>query len=396
MEAFIIDWLSLVVRWLHLITGIAWIGASFYFVWLDNSLEPPPTWKQEKGVKGDLWAFHGGGIYEVAKYQLAPPVMPQHLHWFKWEAYSTWITGMCMLAVVYYLQADTYLVGSDSWASNAPTAIGTSIAYLLTGFILYELALNAGLAQRGKVFLLFMVALLAFAAWFATFAFSGRGAFIHLGALMGTIMVANVYFGIIPAQKGFIKSIEAGETPDASPMEFAKLRSVHNNYLTLPVIFCMISNHYPMLYGHRYSWLILLAIVAISAYGRHFFNLRHRNIIKPSILIFAALAFLSLVTLLAWDRHLETQKLSSRQVDNQQAMQVVEERCAVCHSAQPSFPGIVAPPLGMVMTAPEEIAPFAEKMSVAINTNYMPLANVTSMTEEERQLLLSWLNQMQQ
>lgn len=395
MEAFIIDWLSLVVRWLHVITGIAWIGASFYFVWLDNSLEPPPNWKQEKGIKGDLWAFHGGGIYEVAKYQLAPSTMPQHLHWFKWEAYSTWITGMCLMAVVYYLQADTYLVGVDSWANNAPLAIACSVIFLFMGFMLYELALTSGLAHRTKIFLPVLVAFIALFSWLAVTAFSGRGAFIHMGAVMGTIMVTNVYFGIIPAQKNFIKSIEAGETPDSEPMEFAKLRSVHNNYFTLPVLFCMISNHYPMLYGHRYSWLILLAVIAITAYARHFFNLRHRNIFKPSILVIAALAFLVLVSLLAWDRQQESLRLDSLTVSEDQAMLVVQQHCTVCHSAQPSFPGILAPPLGMVMNSPSDIAPFSDKMLVAVTSKYMPLANVTGMSEEERQILLGWLNSLQ-
>ena len=277
-----LDWLSLFVRWFHVIAGIAWIGASFYFIWLDNSLETPPDWKKQKGIKGDLWAVHGGGFYEVGKYAYGPEVMPKTLHWFKWEAYSTWLSGFALLIIVYYFAASAYLIDPSVMALSEGEAIARGLGLLAGGVLLYELACRSPLANYPKVFAIALTALLVVASYLATHWFSGRGAYIHVGALIGSIMVANVWLNIMPAQRKMVDAVAAKQAVDPAWGAGAKLRSVHNNYLTLPILFIMISNHYPMTYQHPQNWLVLVAIMALSAWIRHFFNLRHVGKFSPA------------------------------------------------------------------------------------------------------------------
>jgi uncharacterized membrane protein len=389
MEAYLTDWFSLIVRWLHLITGIAWIGASFHFVWLDNSLQDPPDWKKEKGIKGDIWSIHGGGIYEFNKYSLAPPAWPTTLHWSKWEAYTTWITGTLLIVAVYYIQAQSYLIGPDNWIDDPTTAIFASVGFVGLGLGFYELAVRSPLKHNSSVFSVIVVIYLGLLCWLATRLFSDRAAYLHIGAVMGTIMAGNVFLGIIPAQKSFVKAVEAGNEPDADLAAFAKLRSTHNNYFTLPVLFCMISNHYPFLYGHEYNWIILVYVMGVMAYARHFFNLKHQGIINFWILVRAIIAFLFLASYLGYER-LSRAPLD-QVVSDGEVKAVVEMHCSVCHSINPTFPGFTASPAGIVMDNMDEITASASRMKVAIETNYMPLGNVTNMSDGERVILLSWL-----
>ncbi|MGB5490576.1 MAG: urate hydroxylase PuuD, partial [Woeseiaceae bacterium] len=254
MEAYIADWLNLLLRWLHLITGVAWIGASFYFVWLDNHLEAPKDSRDdEKGVGGELWSVHGGGFYHAQKYRVAPAQLPERLHWFKWEAYSTWLSGMALLALVYWYGAEIYLIDPSIAELSSVWAVAIAITYIVGGWVVYDLLCKSPLARDDRVFGAVLLLLVALLAWSLCQLFSGRGAYIHFGAVLGTIMVANVAMVIIPGQRKMVEAAGRGEAPDPAPGIKAKQRSVHNTYFTLPVLFVMISNHYAMTYGHDYN-----------------------------------------------------------------------------------------------------------------------------------------------
>lgn len=396
MEAYLVDWFSVIVRWLHLITGIAWIGASLHFIWLDNSLEEPDEDKKAQGVKGELWSIHGGGIYNFSKYTLAPPTWPSLLHWSKWEAYTTWITGTLLMIAVYYFQAQSYLVGVDKWITDPGTAVLASIGFLVSGLLVYEAMVRSPLRHQALVFVVLLAAFVAAQCWIASRLFSDRAAFLHLGALMGTIMAGNVFLGIIPTQKKFVAAVQAGEEPDAAGAAFAKQRSTHNNYFTLPVLFCMISNHYPFLYGHDYNWVILIAIIAITAYARHFFNLRHRGEVRYGILARAFVAFLVLAGWLGYERIRQLEQaeaMREAEIADESALALLATHCTVCHSSQPTQPGFVAPPAGILMDDPDVFLRSADQILTAIQTNYMPLGNLTGMTGEERSTLVAWLEQ---
>ena len=391
MEAYFVDWFSVIVRWLHFITGIAWIGASLHFAWLDNSLEEPDEDKKAQGIKGDLWAIHGGGIYNFNKYALAPPTWPSVLHWSKWEAYTTWITGTLLMVAVYYLQAQSYLVGSDKWIADPNVAIAASVGYLLSGMLVYEALVRSPLRHQAMLFAGLLAVFIGLQCWLATKLFSDRAAFLHVGALMGTIMAGNVFLGIIPAQKKFVAAVHAGQGPDPAPAAFAKQRSMHNNYFTLPVLFCMISNHYPFLYGHSYNWVILIAIIAITAYARHFFNQRNRGIVDYSILVKAFVAFILLSGALGIERYEQQRTSVAKDVAGGAAFALIDTHCAVCHSQTPTQPGFVVPPAGILMDDRDVILQSAAQMLTAVQTDYMPLGNLTGMTDDERAELVSWL-----
>ncbi len=391
METYLLEWANLFFRWFHVITGIAWIGASFYFVWLDNNLETPPKWKQDKGIGGDLWAIHGGGFYEVAKYKLGPEAMPKHLHWFKWEAYTTWLTGIVLLWIVYYVGADSYLIDPSRMALSKGEAIGLGLGFILSGFVVYELLIRTPLKNNGKAFGAVLFAFLVFMSWLACSVFSPRGAFIHVGALIGTMMAGNVFLGIMPSQRALVAAVEKGEAPDPSFGAFAKLRSTHNNYLTLPLLFIMISNHYPMTYTHEYNWLVLAAIGLISAYARHFFNLRHRGEFKPQILIIAAILLCALAAFMAPSK-IEVSE-DAQVLSSAAAMQIVEARCTGCHAEKPSMAGFVAAPAGVLLETESHVTAIKEKFIEVTRSNYMPLGNITQMTADEREAIVIWLSQ---
>ncbi|SET08702.1 Uncharacterized membrane protein [Marinobacter segnicrescens] len=395
MEAYLSEWLGLMVRWFHVIAGVAWIGASFYFVWLDNHLREPPAWKKQQGIKGDLWAIHGGGIYEVAKYQLGPKEMPRELHWFKWEAYSTWLSGMTLLFIVYYLGSPGYLIDPTKADISLGTGVAIGLGTLALVMAIYEALIRSPLAHNGKAFGLVLFAILLLVDWGLFQVFSGRGAYIHVGAVIGTIMVANVFLGIIPSQRALVNAVHAGKEPDERVARLAalsKLRSTHNNYLTLPVIFIMISNHYPMLYGHPQGWAILAAIGFITAFARHYFNLRHRDINRPSILVAAAAMTVVLIWVIAPTPTTSTSTATAA-VSDETVAQILETHCVACHAESPTQPGFQSAPAGIRLENLSLLADHNGKVrQAAVDTHYMPLGNMTGMTEEEREQLGLWLN----
>jgi uncharacterized membrane protein len=389
MEAYAIDWAQLILRWVHLITGIAWIGASFYFVWLDNHLLAPKAREDaDKGIGGELWAVHGGGFYVVRKFKVAPEVLPEPLHWFKWEAYSTWLSGFALLVIMYYLHADTYLI--DRGVANLVPwqAIAISLALLAAGWIFYDQLCRLLGLERELAIALAMVAFVAMIAWGLSLLFSGRGVYMQIGAMLGTIMVANVAHVIIPSQRRMVQAKERGVPPDPLDGLRGKQRSVHNNYFTLPVLFVMISSHYPMTYGHPQAWLVLIAILLLAAWVRHFFNLRHRGRTVWAIPIGAALCTLALAVAIAPAKPTAGAAPSFAQVQA-----IVAQRCAGCHADRPSQEGIAVAPKDVKLDTPERISANAQKIyEQAVATKAMPIGNLTGMTDAERGTLAAWIS----
>ena len=391
MDTYFLNWLELIFRWLHVITGIAWIGASFYFIWLDNSLEDPPRWKIDNGVKGELWAVHGGGIYEVAKYRLGPAKMPETLHWFKWEAYSTWLTGMALLVLIFYVGADSYLIDPSISELSRTEAITYGISFILGGWLVYELLCSTAVITNGLATALCFTLIAAITSWGLTNLFSGRGAFIHLGAMIGTIMAGNVFRVIIPSQRALVRAIETGTDLNPAWGTKAKLRSTHNNYFTLPLLFTMISNHYPMTYAHKHNWLVLLALVVISAFARHFFNLRHRGVLRPSILVTAAFATGALAWAIIPVRTIPNTEPANA-VSDMQVSALISTHCVACHATQPTDPMFSAAPGGVALETISDIRRWSIQIrAVAVDSEDMPMLNKTNMTADERQMLGQWI-----
>jgi uncharacterized membrane protein len=386
MDPYANEWLDLLVRWLHVIAAIAWIGASFYFIALDNHLRPPKDEADsERGVGGEAWEIHGGGFYQVQKYRVAPRTLPEPLHWFKWEAYTTWLSGFALLIVLYYVNANTYLIDKSVADLRPWQAIGISVALLAAAWLVYDglcrlipndLALGAAL-----------LVLVTLAAWGVSHLFSGRAEYIQIGAMLGTMMAGNVVFVIIPAHWELVRAKQAGREPDAAAGLRAKQRSIHNNYLTLPVVFTMISNHFPITYGHSYSWLILVALLVIGAWVRHFFNLRETGRNAWWIPVTAALAIAGLAV--AIRPHSSS---GGTAVPFTRIQAIVEARCVPCHSLHPTK--VDSPPMGIVFDTPQQIAAQASLIEqVAVQTKVMPLGNQTGMTQAERDTLGAWINQ---
>jgi uncharacterized membrane protein len=383
-------WLNLSLRWLHVIAGVAWIGASFYFVWLDNNLRAPVP--EKDGVKGELWAVHGGGFYHSQKYMTAPAHMPDHLHWFKWEAYTTWLSGFALLIVLYYWQAPVYLIDTAKHAFSQPAAIGTGLAFIFGGLALYEALCRSPLGQRGLWFGIVWFGALTGAAYALSKLFSDRGAFIHVGAIIGTAMVANVFLVIIPNQRRIVADMLAGRAVDPRLGAMGKQRSVHNTYMTLPVIFIMISNHYPLVTGHPLSWLLLAMISAGGISIRQFFLLKHHGKIRHDFLFYGAMLIFA-ATVVASVKPKDKVEITSV-VPFTTAQAIVDKHCVTCHSAAPTHPGFAAPPLGATFDNPEHIRTYALKIRErAVLSTSMPLGNETGMTVEERAQLGAWINQ---
>ena len=389
MEAYAGEWLQLLIRWIHVITGIAWIGASFYFVWLDNSLRPPPNARDAPdAVGGDLWAIHGGGFYHVEKYRVAPAVLPPTLHWFKWEAYSTWLSGFALLVVLYWWHADAYMIEHGRTSVSPLTAVGISAALLVVGWLVYDqLCKRLGFAHErllGGIVVVFV----ALVAWALSQVFSGRALYIQIGAMLGTLMAANVLFVIIPAQRQLVIAKEQGRAPDAVHGLRGKQRSVHNNYFTLPVLLTMISNHYPLTFAHPHAWIVLTCLLLLAAFVRHFFNLRHRGRTAWAIPISAAVALAVVAVTIAPPR-----RASGGDVTFADAAAIVHARCAGCHAARPSQPGIDAAPKGVLLETPAQIVANAAAIrQQAVVTHAMPLGNLTQMTDDERARLGAWID----
>ena len=391
MEAYVFDWLNLLVRWLHLIAGIAWIGASFYFVMLDNSLTPPKNPADTKrGVFGELWAVHGGGFYVSQKFLTGPQGEPltDNLHWSKWEAYTTWLSGMGLLALIYWIGASSYLIDPSVMPLSVPAAIAISIAFLAGGWLVYDVLCRALEGREGLLVALIFAFVMA-CAWALFHLFSARAAFIHVGAMIGTIMVANVFFHIIPGQRRMVADIRAGRAPDPKPGIVGKQRSVHNTYFTLPVLFVMISNHYPMTYSTPHGWLVLGVIMLAGVLIRQFFVLRHRGA-QQWWLPAAGVALLGGVAVALAPKSVA---IGGDKIAFVKVQAVLKERCVVCHAAQPTQPGFAQPPKGILLETSEQVAANAPKIAETVGNKYMPIGNLTQMTDDERVLIATWFAQ---
>jgi uncharacterized membrane protein len=380
-------WGDLLVRWLHVIAAIAWVGTSFYFVALDNHLRAPI--EPREGVGGESWEIHGGGFYRVEKFAVAPQALPEPLHWFKWEAYTTWLSGLALFLVVYYAHASTYLVDPSVADLSNGEAIAISLAGLVLAWVVYD-GLCRLVGDNDRALAVGVLAFLALAAWAAGRLFAGRAAYIEVGAMIGTMMAANVFFVIIPAQRELVRAKQAGREPDPRLNARGKQRSVHNNYLTLPVVFAMLSNHFPFTYGHAHAWLILVALIVLGAWTRHFFNLRHRGRNAWWILGSAAAGVVALALLIQPSTPALHAAGPAPPFARVQA--IVQQRCAPCHSSHPSQPGYTAPPLGIRFDTRSEIEAQAGLIAqLAVQTQTMPPGNVTHMTKAERAVLARWL-----
>lgn len=393
MDPYITEWLNLAIRFAHVITGIAWIGASFYFVWLDNHLEKPPEWKAEKGISGDLWAIHGGGFYEVAKYKLAPEKMPTLLHWFKWEAYTTWITGFFLLTLMFYVGAETYLIptGSDMTQMQA---IAYGLGTIVVGVGSYEVLVRTKLKDHGLILGIILLALGTALSYGLMQVFSPRGAYMHMGAVMGTIMAGNVFFGIMPSQRALVDAVETGSKPDSKYGLNAKLRSTHNTYITLPVIFIMISNHYPMTFNHNAGWIVLIALILIGAAIREYFVQRHFGRNKPMLIVGAIVATVALAIAIAPAKVELSEEQLTQKVSIAEVQTIIEKRCSACHSENNTDDIFQTAQGGVVFTDAASIKQWAPRIEArVVNSKDMPFMNKTKMTDEERLTLSIWLSQ---
>jgi uncharacterized membrane protein len=392
MDAHLIDFLSLLLRWLHIIAGIAWIGSSFYFIWLDNSLEPPAAGSEnaKKGVSGELWAVHGGGFYNPQKYAVAPASLPDRLHWFKWEAYTTWLSGTALLVVVYWLRAQTMMIDGNVASLTPWQAIGIGVASMVGAWLIYDALCRSPLGKREGLLGVVVFGLLTLLAWGLHQWLGGRAAFMHVGTAIGTIMVANVFFVIIPGQKKMVEAMRAGGLPDPIHGQRGKQRSVHNNYFTLPVLFIMISNHYASTYGHPHAWAILTLMMAAGVSIRHFFNRRHKGVLAWQYPAIGAV----LLGAVAWwtaPRPIALPPVEGV-VNFERVRAIIGERCLNCHAPTPTFPGLAQPPAGVVLHAPDQIlknVPRIHQQTVATRT--MPLGNITQMTDQERAVIAAWI-----
>ena len=386
--AFFVDWLNLLLRWAHMIVGIAWIGASFYFIWLDNHLQKPLDPADiAKGIGGEVWAVHGGGFYTAKKFSLAPERLPPELHWFKWEAYTTLITGFFLLCLVYYYGAEVALIDPAVMELSKPAAIAIGLGFLVLGWLVYDWLCRSAFSQDDAVLggLLFLYCIAA--AWALCHIFSGRGAYIHFGAMLGTIMVLNVYFVIIPGQRELVKAKEEGRPLDPKFGLMGRQRSVHNTYFTLPVLFTMISNHYAGLYGHEWNWVLLILISVAGALIRVWFVQRHKGNANPLVLAMG-FVFIAFTALLALPRPSAD---GGGPVAFDQVQPIIQARCVSCHAAKPTQEGFQAPPKGILLETPTQI----HAMAAAINqqaaaSRVMPPGNLTNITDAERRMIARW------
>ncbi|MGN6467655.1 MAG: urate hydroxylase PuuD, partial [Rhizobiaceae bacterium] len=397
------EWLAFGVRWLHVITGIAWIGSSFYFIALDLGLKQRPG--LPAGAYGEEWQVHGGGFYHVQKYLVAPEMMPEHLTWFKWEAYSTWLTGFAMLCIVYYAGAHLFLIDPNVLDVSAPVAIGISIASIALGWIVYDLICKSPLGHNDSALMIVLFVVLVFMAWGYTHLFTGRAALLHLGAFTATIMSANVFFIIIPNQKIVVADLIAGRKPDPKYGRIAKTRSLHNNYLTLPVIFLMLSNHYPLAFGTRYNWIIALLVFLIGVVVRHYFNTMHAHRGRPTWtwlvagILFVLIMWLSTAPSVLGGNGDKVSAAAQPYVASAQFPHVrdtVMGRCSMCHSKEPSYEGIYEAPKGVMLDTDARIAEHARDIYLEAGRSHAmpPGGNVTQITPQERQGIVAWFEQV--
>ncbi len=387
-EGHLMECLNIVVRVMHIAFGIAWIGASFYFVFLENALNRTDNVRDE--LAGNLWAVHGGGFYYLEKYKTAPKTIPKHLHWFKYEAYFTWVSGFGLLFIIYYFNASAMLIDSNVMKLSAAQAIGISIGSFIVGWLLYDLLCKSPLRKQPILFALTGIIILIGFAYFYSHVFSGRAAFIHFGAMIGSIMVANVFFVIIPSQKAMVKAAKMGQLPDPQRGKNALFRSIHNNYFTLPVLFVMVSNHFPSTFGNKYQWIVLSAISIGSAGIKHWLNLREKG--KLSVWIMPASVIILLVVAYVTAPQLSTTKC--KEVSFAEINAIIQQRCISCHSSRPTDDIYTAPPNGVVYDTPLDITKKKDFiMQRVVITKTMPQNNKTNMTPEEREAIRCWIEQ---
>jgi uncharacterized membrane protein len=392
MEAHLIEMLGMLLRWLHVIAGIAWVGSSFYFVWLDDSLDPPAPDSEaaKKGVAGELWAVHGGGFYNPQKYAVAPAQLPEKLHWFKWEAYTTWLSGTALLVVVYWMRAQAMMVDPAVASLTSAQAVGIGLASMVGSWIVYDLLCRSPLGRHNALLGFIVFGLLTLLAFELTRTLGGRAAYIHVGTSIGTIMAANVFFVIIPGQRRMVAAMRAGQRPNPADGARGKQRSVHNNYFTLPVVFIMISNHYAATFSHPQAWAILALISAAGVLIRVFFNRRHKGFNSWPYLVAAAAL---LVVVGVWTApHIQPLPPVQGPVTLDRVRSIVGQRCVVCHSKAPTFPGVTQPPAGVVLMSADGVVQNAQRIYQQVVVNrIMPLGNATQMTEQERAVIAAWV-----
>jgi uncharacterized membrane protein len=400
--ALIWDWLGFAVRWLHVITAMAWIGSSFYFIALDLSLRKVPH--LPPGAYGEEWQVHGGGFYHIQKYLVAPEAMPDHLTWFKWESYSTWLSGAALLMIVYWVGGELFLIDPAKADLALWQGILISAASLTVGWIVYDFLCKSGLGARPTVLMLLLFVLLVAMGWGYNQIFTGRATMLHLGAFTATIMTANVFLIIMPNQRIVVADLKAGRTPDAKYGRIAKLRSTHNNYLTLPVIFLMLSNHYPLAFASRYNWIIAALVFLMGVTIRHYFNTRHARTGNPSwtwlvtAILFICVMWLSTAPLMqdtveqSEARPLTaTEQVFASAAGFDAVTGIIPGRCSMCHARAPSWPGIHRAPKNILLETPADIARAARQIYIQAGvTDAMPPANVSYMEADERRQIVAW------
>ena len=388
-EGHLMEWLNIVVRLMHITFGIAWIGASFYFVFLENALNRTEDVRDE--LAGNLWAVHGGGFYYLEKYKVAPATIPKHLHWFKYEAYFTWLSGFSLLFVVYYFNANAMMIDTNVLNIGAGAAVGIGVGSFVAAWLIYDLMCKSRLVKNGALFAMAGFIIATAFAFFYCQVFSARAAYIHFGAMLGTLMAANVFFLIIPAQKAMVKAAKEGKPLNPALGKNALVRSLHNNYFTLPVLFVMISNHFPTTFGYQYPWAILAAITLGTAGVKHYLNLKEKGrynvwVLPVSVMIILAACFVSAPP--------KDAAACSKTVSFAEVNTIINKRCITCHSAKPTDNVYTAPPNGVVYDTPQDIVKLKDKiMQRVVITKTMPQNNKTGITPEERDIIRCWIDQ---
>ncbi|WP_373235752.1 urate hydroxylase PuuD [Cohaesibacter celericrescens] len=403
LQPLVWSWLEFAIRWLHLITAMAWIGSSFYFIALDLGLRKAPD--LPVGAHGEEWQVHGGGFYHIRKFLVAPEAMPEHLIWFKWESYTTWLSGAALLMVTYWAGAELFLIDSAKMELEVWQAILVSAGSLTIGWIVYDFLCKSKLDEKPTFLMVLLFILLVVMGWGYNEVFTGRAVLLHLGAFTATIMTANVFFIIMPNQRIVVADLKAGRVPDAKYGKIAKLRSTHNNYLTLPVIFLMLSNHYPLAFASPYNWVIAALVFLMGVTIRHYFNSKHAGkghpiwTIPATIVLFIAVIWISLLPA----EHLgEEMEESSRPLSSseqkfasadgfEEVSDIIMSRCSMCHARETAWDGIGVAPRGLYLEHEGEIARAAQLIFLNAGvTNAMPPANVTYMEPEERRAIVKW------
>ena len=392
------EWVEIAARWVHVITGIAWIGSSFYFIALDLGLRRTPSLPAL--AHGEEWQVHGGGFYHIQKYLVAPEMLPEHLTWFKWESYATWLSGFAMLVLVYYMGAELFLIDPAVMDLTVWEAVAISLASLAFGWVAYTTLCRVFVNANQTVLMVALFGVLVAMSWFYTQVFSGRAALLHLGAFTATIMSANVFMVIMPNQRIVVADLKAGRVPDAKYGKIAKQRSTHNNYLTLPVVFLMLSNHYPLVFATRFNWIIASLVFLMGVTIRHWFNTRHARKGNPhwtwgvTVILFLIIAWLSTapMRLVQGEAALKGDALRLASAEGfDEVVGIVQGRCSMCHAAEPGWDGMHWPPKGVLLETPAQVAHEARRIYLQAGvTHAMPPANLSYMEPEERAKIVAW------